>query len=118
MEQTKAEILRLHSEREQYEDTMKKAFMRGVCALNLEAMTMFQGKDNRTDPGQYKSRFNLGVCSFCSYCLLLFFKKDSPFFLPFFFFQYEDFIKYIFLLKRWIEYVKKKCSDAEEHTAK
>lgn len=27
-----------------YEETMKKAFMRGVCALNLEAMTMF-GKD-------------------------------------------------------------------------
>ncbi|NXH10452.1 POC5 protein, partial [Bucco capensis] len=44
LEQTKAEILRLHSEREQYEDTMKKAFMRGVCALNLEAMTMFHGK--------------------------------------------------------------------------
>ncbi|XP_009478259.1 centrosomal protein POC5 [Pelecanus crispus] len=49
LEQTKAEILRLHSEREQYEDTMKKAFMRGVCALNLEAMTMFQGKDGRID---------------------------------------------------------------------
>ncbi|NXV84253.1 POC5 protein, partial [Atlantisia rogersi] len=44
LEQTKADILRLQSEREQYEDTMKKAFMRGVCALNLEAMTMFQGK--------------------------------------------------------------------------
>ncbi|XP_069632324.1 centrosomal protein POC5 isoform X2 [Haliaeetus albicilla] len=52
LEQTKAEILRLHGEREQYEDTMKKAFMRGVCALNLEAMTMFQGKDSRTDPGR------------------------------------------------------------------
>ncbi|NWR39772.1 POC5 protein, partial [Tachuris rubrigastra] len=44
LEQTKAEILRLHSEKDQYEDTMKKAFMRGVCALNLEAMAMFQGK--------------------------------------------------------------------------
>ncbi|NXL88145.1 POC5 protein, partial [Alectura lathami] len=44
LEQTKSEILRLHSERDQYEDTMKKAFMRGVCALNLEAMTMFQNK--------------------------------------------------------------------------
>ncbi|NXG61540.1 POC5 protein, partial [Hemiprocne comata] len=44
LEQTKAEMLQLHSEREQYEDTMKKAFMRGVCALNLETMTMFQGK--------------------------------------------------------------------------
>ncbi|XP_008947118.1 PREDICTED: centrosomal protein POC5, partial [Merops nubicus] len=49
VEQAKAEILRLRGEREQYEDTMKKAFMRGVCALNLEAMTMFQGKDSRTD---------------------------------------------------------------------
>ncbi|NXN91947.1 POC5 protein, partial [Rhinopomastus cyanomelas] len=44
LEQTKAEILRLHNEREQYEDTMRKAFMRGVCALNLEAMSMFQSK--------------------------------------------------------------------------
>ncbi|XP_074934353.1 centrosomal protein POC5 isoform X2 [Phalacrocorax aristotelis] len=52
LEQTKSEILRLQSEREQYEDTMKKAFMRGVCALNLEAMTMFQGKDSRTDTGR------------------------------------------------------------------
>ncbi|KAM6033718.1 centrosomal protein POC5 isoform 2-T2 [Chlamydotis macqueenii] len=50
LEQTKAEILRLRSEREEYEDTMKKAFMRGVCALNLEAMTVFQSKDSRTDP--------------------------------------------------------------------
>ncbi|KFU95627.1 Centrosomal protein POC5, partial [Chaetura pelagica] len=49
LEETKAEMLQLHSEREQYEDTMKKAFMRGVCALNLEAMTMFQSKDSRTD---------------------------------------------------------------------
>ncbi|NWI17874.1 POC5 protein, partial [Crypturellus soui] len=44
LEQTRAEILQLYSKRVQYEDTMKKAFMRGVCALNLEAMTMFQGK--------------------------------------------------------------------------
>ncbi|XP_041868762.1 centrosomal protein POC5 isoform X2 [Corvus kubaryi] len=50
LEQRKAEILRLHSERDHYEDTMKKAFMRGVCALNLEAMSMFQSKDSRPDP--------------------------------------------------------------------
>ncbi|XP_021237156.1 centrosomal protein POC5 isoform X2 [Numida meleagris] len=61
LEQTKAEILRLHSEREQYEDTMKKAFMRGVCALNLEAMTMFQGKDNRTDPDAGSRREDNGA---------------------------------------------------------
>lgn len=38
----RTEIARLHAERERYEETMKKAFMRGVCALNLEAMTMFR----------------------------------------------------------------------------
>jgi len=27
---------------------MKKAFMRGVCALNLEAMTMFQEPEGKT----------------------------------------------------------------------
>jgi len=31
----------LLQQRDVYEETMKKAFMRGVCALNLEAMTMF-----------------------------------------------------------------------------
>ncbi|XP_069736390.1 centrosomal protein POC5 [Phaenicophaeus curvirostris] len=52
LEETKAEVLRLHSEREQYENTMRKAFMRGVCALNLEAMTVFQGKDSRAESGR------------------------------------------------------------------
>lgn len=38
----RTEIALLHAERERYEETMKKAFMRGVCALNLEAMSMFR----------------------------------------------------------------------------
>lgn len=38
----RTEIAHLHAERERYEETMKKAFMRGVCALNLEAMSMFR----------------------------------------------------------------------------
>ncbi|XP_062579270.1 centrosomal protein POC5-like [Saccostrea cucullata] len=41
------EICKLHKEREQYEETMKKAFMRGVCALNLEAMTVFNKDDQK-----------------------------------------------------------------------
>ncbi|XP_054253537.1 centrosomal protein POC5 [Indicator indicator] len=49
LDQAKAEVLRMRSEREQYENTMKKAFLRGVCALNMEAMTMFQGKDSSTE---------------------------------------------------------------------
>ena len=42
LEIARNEIAHLHAERERYEETMKKAFMRGVCALNLEAMTMFR----------------------------------------------------------------------------
>ena len=37
----------MHQERDHYEEAMKKAFMRGVCALNLEAMTMFQESDGK-----------------------------------------------------------------------
>lgn len=40
----------MQHEKEHFEDSMKKAFMRGVCALNLEAMTIFQ---NRSDTGWY-----------------------------------------------------------------
>ncbi|XP_008834302.1 centrosomal protein POC5 isoform X2 [Nannospalax galili] len=48
LENAKAEIQRMQQEKEHFEDSMKKAFMRGVCALNLEAMTIFQ---NRNDAG-------------------------------------------------------------------
>nr|XP_008101139.1 PREDICTED: centrosomal protein POC5 isoform X1 [Anolis carolinensis] len=49
LEQARAEIIDLQNKRQDYEDTMKKAFMRGVCALNLEAMTVFQGKEFKFD---------------------------------------------------------------------
>lgn len=45
LEVARTEVQRLHRERNLYEETMKKAFMRGVCALNLEAMTMFHDGD-------------------------------------------------------------------------
>jgi len=53
LESARLEVHRLHEEREHYEEAMKKAFMRGVCALNLEAMTMFQEPDgtNGAVPG-------------------------------------------------------------------
>ncbi|XP_029295734.1 LOW QUALITY PROTEIN: centrosomal protein POC5 [Cottoperca gobio] len=44
-----AEIQRLRLERERYEDSMKKAFMRGVCALNMEALGMFQTTEGQTE---------------------------------------------------------------------
>ncbi|XP_031216000.1 centrosomal protein POC5 isoform X2 [Mastomys coucha] len=50
LENAKAEIQKMQQEKEHFEDSMKKAFMRGVCALNLEAMTIFQNKsDTGTD---------------------------------------------------------------------
>ena len=40
-------MLQLHAERDLYEENMKKAFMRGVCALNMEAMSMFKYNEDR-----------------------------------------------------------------------
>nr|CAB3264991.1 centrosomal protein POC5 [Phallusia mammillata] len=48
LESSRDEVQRLHDERDRYEETMKKAFMRGVCALNLEAMTMFNAEEENT----------------------------------------------------------------------
>ncbi|GAA6109049.1 centrosomal protein POC5 [Tachysurus ichikawai] len=45
LQKAHAEIQRLHREKERYEDSMKKAFMRGVCALNIEALSMFHTAD-------------------------------------------------------------------------
>lgn len=41
LEASRVEVTKLHAERDHYEEAMKKAFMRGVCALNMEAMSMF-----------------------------------------------------------------------------
>lgn len=46
LENAKAEIQRMQQEKDHFEESMKKAFMRGVCALNLEAMTIFQNKND------------------------------------------------------------------------
>ena len=42
-EEAQKEIALLKQAQSLYEENMKKAFMRGVCALNTEAMSMFQG---------------------------------------------------------------------------
>ncbi|CAJ1068899.1 centrosomal protein POC5 isoform X1 [Xyrichtys novacula] len=47
IEKAQAEIQRLQLERERYEESMKKAFMRGVCALNIEALGMFHSSEGR-----------------------------------------------------------------------
>ncbi|XP_070536064.1 centrosomal protein POC5-like isoform X2 [Ptychodera flava] len=52
LESSRNEVQRLHAERDHYEETMKKAFMRGVCALNLEAMSMFHEKDDASTSEQ------------------------------------------------------------------
>lgn len=50
-------MTKLHAERDYYEESMKKAFMRGVCALNMEAMAMFhdgEGKSVEEGEENYK----------------------------------------------------------------
>ena len=43
---SKIEISRLTQEMEKHNSTAKRAFMRGVCALNNEAKNMFQDSDD------------------------------------------------------------------------
>ena len=65
------EIARLHAERERYEETMKKAFMRGVCALNLEAMSMFrEGEEGGRRPPPPASSSDGTFSGTVSYSLL------------------------------------------------
>ncbi|XP_041642380.1 centrosomal protein POC5 [Cheilinus undulatus] len=49
IEKAQAEIQRLRIERERYEESMKKAFMRGVCALNIEALGMFHTPEGQSE---------------------------------------------------------------------
>ncbi|XP_072372147.1 centrosomal protein POC5 isoform X2 [Scyliorhinus torazame] len=55
LEGARAEIRWLLAEKDKYTDSMKKAFMRGVCALNLEAMSMFQNGSRRVEHGDSES---------------------------------------------------------------
>lgn len=52
MEEREGELSRLYKERDSFEENLKKAFMRGVCALNKEAMTMFN-KEQLGDCGYH-----------------------------------------------------------------
>ncbi|XP_051279636.1 centrosomal protein POC5 isoform X2 [Dicentrarchus labrax] len=49
IQKAQAEIQRLRLERERYEESMKKAFMRGVCALNMEALSMFHSAEGQPE---------------------------------------------------------------------
>ncbi|XP_072462479.1 centrosomal protein POC5 isoform X2 [Notamacropus eugenii] len=61
LEAARTEIQKLQCEKEEFEESMKKAFMRGVCALNLEAMSIFQGRsDSGTDSTSKKDDFGPG----------------------------------------------------------
>ncbi|CAF0893486.1 unnamed protein product [Didymodactylos carnosus] len=54
--QANDEIARLKQDRDTQDETMKKAFMRGVCALNLEAMSVFL--KNTCDGEQQQQNIN------------------------------------------------------------
>ncbi|XP_054434234.1 centrosomal protein POC5 [Pteronotus mesoamericanus] len=61
LENAKTEIQRMQQEKEHFEDSMKKAFMRGVCALNLEAMTIFQNRNDTDFTNNKKEEYGPGV---------------------------------------------------------
>ncbi|XP_065797224.1 centrosomal protein POC5 isoform X2 [Muntiacus reevesi] len=61
LENAKAEIQRMQHEKEHFEDSMKKAFMRGVCALNLEAMTIFQNRGDTDFTTTKREEYGPGV---------------------------------------------------------
>ena len=51
-------MVQIKEQRDVFADSMKTAFMRGVCALNMEAMTMFRNHetghtDNYSDDGHH-----------------------------------------------------------------
>ena len=55
-------MITVHQERDCYEETMKKTFMRGVCALNLVSMRMFQPQDDqRPEPGILSCFFQIYI---------------------------------------------------------
>ncbi|XP_040197146.1 centrosomal protein POC5 isoform X2 [Rana temporaria] len=60
IEDAKSEVQRLLVERDHFEGTMKKAFMRGVCALNMEAMSMFQERETHMGHDLPSRRDDLG----------------------------------------------------------
>nr|XP_033474670.1 centrosomal protein POC5 isoform X1 [Epinephelus lanceolatus]XP_033474671.1 centrosomal protein POC5 isoform X1 [Epinephelus lanceolatus] len=59
IEKAQAEIHRLRLERERYEESMKKAFMRGVCALNMEALGMFHTTEGRSEQPQVHDQHDI-----------------------------------------------------------
>uniref|UniRef100_A0A452DYZ7 Centrosomal protein POC5 n=1 Tax=Capra hircus TaxID=9925 RepID=A0A452DYZ7_CAPHI len=61
LENAKAETQRMQHEKEHFEDSMKKAFMRGVCALNLEAMTIFQNRGDADFTTNKREDYGPGV---------------------------------------------------------
>lgn len=48
LQETRQSLSEMQEERQHYEEKMKQAFMRGVCALNMEAMGVFQSRDNQS----------------------------------------------------------------------
>lgn len=50
MDNSQQQVKQLQVERVTFEEGMKKAFMRGVCALNMEAMNMFHPAMDPSNP--------------------------------------------------------------------
>ena len=56
LDEARVDVQQMKAERDLFAENMKKAFMRGVCALNLEAMTMFRGGSGSNEGGGSTTR--------------------------------------------------------------
>ena len=63
LEESRAEVVQLKAERQLCEENMKKAFMRGVCALNLEAMSVFRPREAAVEPANHHDDVANGDCT-------------------------------------------------------
>ena len=52
LDAARVDVQQMKAERDLFAENMKKAFMRGVCALNLEAMTMFHSGGGSSEGGR------------------------------------------------------------------
>ncbi len=59
------EVVQLCAERDLYEENMKKAFMRDVCALNMEAMSMLKYGEDRASEDRASVNGCVCMCVLC-----------------------------------------------------
>jgi centrosomal protein POC5 len=64
LEETKDALAREHEAKVSIQENLKKAFMRGVCAMNFEAMNIFQSPSNLVDSSALAAPLDMSSLAF------------------------------------------------------